>query len=114
MAVINNIFKPGESASFWWSRVDCSHYHAAELICVRPTHTTHLTENAMASSLSSEAENTLDRSIFYKWSGAFDPCNLGTTALRIRLDSKKHEHLNYLQRWMISSVVIYKSFELQV
>jgi len=85
------VLKPGESAPFWWSNVDSSHYHAAELICVRPTHTTHITENAIASSLSSEAENTSDRSIFYKWSGGFDPCNLGTTALRIRLDSKKHE-----------------------
>jgi len=85
------VLKPGESAPFWWSNVDCSHYHAAELICVRPIHTTHIMENVMASSLSSEAENTLKPFIFYKWSGGFDPCNLGTTALRIRLDSKKHE-----------------------
>ena len=58
------ILKPGERAPFFWTSL-----RNPEQICIRPI-VSNCTQVGKTSN--------------YNWSGGFDPCNLGITALRVR------------------------------
>lgn len=63
------VLNPGERAPFFWTSL-----RHPELICIRPTHFVDSSEPI----ISDESQ------VLYNWSGGFDPCNLGITALRVR------------------------------